>query len=81
MWKYKTGDLVLARPFVNDGVVYAGSYDGNLYALNASDGTLLDKFDTGGAIYSSPAGDGEHLYFGNNRGDFICLSYHAKKSS
>ncbi|UCG51407.1 MAG: PQQ-binding-like beta-propeller repeat protein [Candidatus Latescibacterota bacterium] len=81
VWKYKTGDVVLSKPHVKDGVVYVGSYDGFIYALDAATGALRDKFDTGGAIFSSPAVDDEHVYFGNNRGDFTCLTYHAKKSS
>ena len=32
-WKFKTGDDVPSSPAVSDGVVYFGSVDSNLYAL------------------------------------------------
>jgi outer membrane protein assembly factor BamB len=38
-----------------NGVVYVGSYDGNVYALNARTGALLWKYTTGGTVESSPA--------------------------
>ena len=34
-WKFETGNVVHASPAVADGVVYIGSWDRNLYALNA----------------------------------------------
>jgi outer membrane protein assembly factor BamB len=33
MWSYQTGGNVYSSPAVVDGVVYFGSYDGNLYAV------------------------------------------------
>ena len=69
---------MLGRPLVQDGIVYAGSYDGRLYALEAGSGRLVDSFDTGGEVYSSPAGDDDGVYVGTNRGDFICVSVGGK---
>jgi len=47
-------------------VVYVGSYDGNLYALNASTGALLWKYMTGSPVYtSSPAVADGVLYVGS----------------
>src|SRR5271165_2119830 len=37
-WSYATGGNVWSSPAVANGVVYAGSSDGNLYALKASTG-------------------------------------------
>ena len=39
---------VVSSPAVANGVVYVGSYDGNVYALNASTGALLWSYTTGG---------------------------------
>lgn len=36
-------------------MVYAGFYDFNVRALNASTGALLWQYKTGSAVYSSPA--------------------------
>jgi outer membrane protein assembly factor BamB len=40
---------------VPSSVVYVGSLDGNLYAVNASTGALCWSYPTGTIIYSSPA--------------------------
>lgn len=45
--------------------LYIGSDDGNLYALNAHNGTLLWKYTTGGAILSSPALVNNTIYVGS----------------
>jgi outer membrane protein assembly factor BamB len=55
-------------PAVVNGVVYAGSSDSNVYALNASTGSLLWKYTTGGAIFNSPAVAGGVVYIGNSGG-------------
>jgi outer membrane protein assembly factor BamB len=41
LWSYATGNGVNSSPAVVNGVVYVSSYDGNVYALNASTGALL----------------------------------------
>ena len=40
---------------VADGVVYVGSDDGNLYALNASTGAKVWSYFTRDGVSSSPA--------------------------
>ena len=55
VWNYATGSTVSSSPAVVHGVVYAGSYDHNVYALNAKTGAKLWSFATGGAVYCSPA--------------------------
>ena len=39
MWSYTTGGGVASSPAVAGGIVYAGSYDGKVYALDASAAT------------------------------------------
>jgi hypothetical protein len=41
LWSYPTGELYICGPTVADGVVYVGSVEGNVYALNATTGTPL----------------------------------------
>lgn len=43
-WSFPTGDAVSASPAVVGGVVYAGSWDGYFYALDAGSGALRWKF-------------------------------------
>lgn len=54
-WKFKTSGRVLSTPAVVGGVVYVGSTDGALYAINRADGTQKWKYATQGPIASSPA--------------------------
>jgi outer membrane protein assembly factor BamB len=54
-WKFKTGGRVISSPLVVGDVVYVGSTDGSLYALNRADGSQRWKFDSKGPIASSPA--------------------------
>ena len=54
-WNFTTGSLVVSSPTVVLGVVYVGSEDSNLYALNATTGAKLWNYTTGKAVLSSPA--------------------------
>ena len=40
MWNFTTGGYVISGPAVFNGNVYFGSYDHNVYALDALTGTL-----------------------------------------
>ena len=64
-WKFKTGKSITAVPTVDaNGVVYVGSWDGKVYAVN-SDGSLKWSATVGEALLSSPAIDSKGvLYIG-----------------
>ncbi|HSP44498.1 MAG TPA: PQQ-binding-like beta-propeller repeat protein, partial [Chthoniobacterales bacterium] len=47
-WKRTTGGPAPCTPAVANGIVYAGSYDGKFYALNAQTGAIKWKFGTEG---------------------------------
>jgi len=65
VWKFKTGGRVLSSPIVVGDVVYVGSTDGSLYAVNRRDGTQKWKFDTRGPVSSSPAFHNGVVYVGS----------------
>jgi outer membrane protein assembly factor BamB len=54
---------------VANGVVYVGSDDNNVYALNAGTGAFVWKYTTGGAVYSSPAVANGMVYVGSADGN------------
>jgi outer membrane protein assembly factor BamB len=64
-WSYTTGSWVDSSPAVVDGVLYIGSADGNLYALNANTGARLWRYTTGDEVFSSPAVVNGVVYFGS----------------
>src|SRR3984885_13636880 len=54
-WKLHTGGPVVASPTLAGNRVYVGSYDGNLYALDAASGAVAWKVDLGARVASSAA--------------------------
>ncbi len=62
-WRFKTEGRIFSSPAVMDGIVYIGSEDSNLYAVNAETGALIWKFKTGGQVSSSPAVYKQTVYF------------------
>ena len=54
-WSFTTGKAVGSSPAAANGVVYIGSDDNNLYALNAKTGAKLWSYKTGSYVESSPA--------------------------
>jgi outer membrane protein assembly factor BamB len=58
-------DVYTSSPAVVDGVVYFGSGDGNVYAVDAKRGVLLWKFATGGVVHASPAVVDGTVYVGS----------------
>ena len=69
LWKYKTGNKVISSPAISGGIVYVGSYDGNVYALDATTGELKWKYKVEDNIYSSPAVSGGVVYVGAHNND------------
>jgi outer membrane protein assembly factor BamB len=64
---------------VADGVVYIGSADGYLYALDATSGRQIWKFDAGSQIVSTPAIHAGVVYFGTVGGDVISVNIKSSK--
>jgi outer membrane protein assembly factor BamB len=54
-WTAETGDVIRSSPAIADGVVYAGSWDGKLYALDEATGAVKWVAATPGIRNSSPA--------------------------
>jgi uncharacterized repeat protein (TIGR01451 family) len=75
-WTYATGAFVESSPAVVSGVVYIGSDDGNLYALNASTGQKLWSFSTGSgqSILDAPAVADGVVYIGSYDGILYALN-------
>ena len=64
-WKYKAGDYVFSSPAVANGIVYVGSDDNYVYALDANSGSLKWKYQTGADVTSSPAVANGIVYVGS----------------
>ena len=66
MWRFETGGWVVNAPAVANGVVYAGSDDHFIYALDAATGQMLWSYQTGGVIRSTPTVAGGVVYAGSS---------------
>ncbi len=62
-WSFKTGGAIVGSPAVAGGVVFIGSTDGNLYAVDQETGKEKWKYTTPRQIDSSPAVVDGVVYF------------------
>jgi outer membrane protein assembly factor BamB len=58
-------DVFLSSPAVEEGTVYVGSGDHNVYALDGRTGRLRWKFTTGNVVHASPAVSQGVVYIGS----------------
>ena len=72
-WKYTTNGSVISSPSIVNNIVYSGSQDKNIYALNAQNGNLIWKYATGGPIVSSPAVADGKVFIASEDGYVYCL--------
>ncbi len=80
-WKVKTGDRILSSPTFwaktdtasNVQLVFVGSYDYNMYAINILDGSVKWQFPTKAIIKSSPLVFNDRLYFGTHEKYLFCV--------
>lgn len=64
-WSFETEDEIRGTPVFKDEVVYVGSYDHNLYALNANDGSFIWKYACDGGIVTRPVVYEGNVFFGS----------------
>jgi outer membrane protein assembly factor BamB len=68
------GDILQSSPSVSNGVVYCGSRDGKLYAVDIASGNKRWEFQTGSWVESSAAIVNNIVYFGSNDGNLYALN-------
>ena len=74
-WLFKTEDEIRGGAAVLGSVVYVGSYDTNLWAINLETGALIWKYATEGGVVSTPLPDREtgNVFFGSEDHRFYAL--------
>ncbi len=78
MWKIGPGGSIAQIPLIHDGIIYFGSCNHNVYAVDAMTGALLWKFRTEDMVFaSSPRYLKGRIYFGSYDHFFYALD--AKK--
>ena len=74
LWTFKCEDEIRGSVTFENGKIYCGSYDNNLYVLDASDGSLIWKFPTYGGIVGKPAIFENNIYIGSEDKKMYCIS-------
>ncbi|GIW78747.1 MAG: hypothetical protein KatS3mg105_0554 [Gemmatales bacterium] len=72
LWQFKTQDAIEGSAVIADGVVYVGSYDQNLYAIDLQTGNLKWKYQAG-PIKAAPGVYKGLVFVGDMDGGFHCL--------
>src|SRR5438270_2027763 len=65
-WSTPTGGEIWSSPAVVNGMLYIGSDDHKVYAMNTTTGAVLWTFTTGDIVRSSPAVIGGIVYVGSD---------------
>jgi len=79
LWSFQCEDEVRGSLTWDNGVIYAGAYDNNLYAVNAAEGKLLWKFPSEGGIVGKPAVHDSVAYFGSEDRKLYAISVRTGK--
>jgi outer membrane protein assembly factor BamB len=65
--------LKFSQPIFDNNVIYAGSLDHNLYALDSRTGAVKWSFSTNGGILDAPSISDDRIYLGSNDGNIYVL--------
>ncbi|TMC92339.1 MAG: hypothetical protein E6J22_09625 [Chloroflexi bacterium] len=76
-WSSKAGDSIDSSPTVDNSVVYVGSHDHRLYAVDATTGDEYWNYATRGRVDSSPAVADGVVYVGSHDHTLYALSAQA----
>ncbi len=79
IWTFACEDEIRGAPAIFQGVIFIGSYDNNLYALKAADGSLIWKYPTDGGVVTRPAIYEGTVYIGSEDRRFHAVSARSGK--
>jgi outer membrane protein assembly factor BamB len=74
LWQFDTGDVVESSPAIVDGVLFAGTFDQALYAIDTANGEEIWRFPVGGLLPSSLSVVEGVVYFGSHDSHIYALS-------
>jgi eukaryotic-like serine/threonine-protein kinase len=73
LWIFNTNGKVWSSPIVANGIVYFGSLDHHVYAVDAKNGTKIWDFTADGQVYPTPAYYNNAIYVGSDDHNFYAL--------
>ncbi|EAR01319.1 PQQ-binding-like beta-propeller repeat protein [Maribacter sp. HTCC2170] len=72
-WQFKTQDRVYSSAAIDENLVYIGSGDQHLYAVNKKTGKEVWKYKTEGAVHSSPTVWNNLVCVGSDDGNLYAI--------
>ncbi|HLB28445.1 MAG TPA: PQQ-binding-like beta-propeller repeat protein [Dehalococcoidales bacterium] len=72
-WTFATDGTIRSSPIIANNILYFGSDDGKLYAVDAATGKKLWDFKTGGPVYSTPSIANGMIYVGSDDGNLYAI--------
>jgi outer membrane protein assembly factor BamB len=74
LWTFSTADQIWSSPALEDGILYIGSQDKTLFAVDATTGASVWGVATDGAVVDSPTVDDGIVYIGSFDNNLYALS-------
>jgi outer membrane protein assembly factor BamB/tRNA A-37 threonylcarbamoyl transferase component Bud32 len=74
VWVFECEDEIRNSPLYHNDLIYIGSYDHNLYAIDANKGRMVWKSPTEGGITTKPAIFEHSIYIGSEDKNLYALS-------
>jgi outer membrane protein assembly factor BamB len=73
LWKFKTGGPIKSSPVVDDGLVFVGSADANIYAIDLEKGSRVWAYKTTDAVEATPCVAAGSVFVGSADGFLYAL--------
>lgn len=79
LWSFECEDEIRSSPLYENGSIYVGSYDNNLYCINAANGEFQWKYPTEGGIVGKPVIQDGTVYIGSEDKNVYAISARSGK--
>ena len=73
LWTFETEGRIYSTPKVDNKILYFGSGDQHIYAIEHETGKLVWKYKTEGKVHSSPETNDKNVFFASTDGNVYCL--------
>ncbi len=73
VWKFKTGDQIKSSPAIEGNLVFIGSSDANVYAIDLASGRRVWAYKTGDAVEATPCVIEGSVFVGSSDGFLYAL--------
>lgn len=78
-WRFKAKRSITSSPIYSEGVIFVGSVDSVLYALDARSGFVLWRFRMNRATISTPCLADDYIFIGSVDSNIYCIDIHSAK--